>query len=251
MRSASAILRVLPLAGLLAGLTLALGLAACTTSGTAPPANAPMAHSGKPIPVDRLPPGVADDPAAGDTQDYRIGALDTLDISVFGVPDLNRTLQVSGSGQIDFPLIGSVQAAGRTAAALKADLETRLGAKYLQSPQVSVSVKESTSQRVTVEGAVKESGIYPLIGETTLLQSIALAKGLEATADPHGVLVFRKIDGRKNVASFDLTTIEKGKATDPVLQGGDVVVVDQSGAKAAWAGLRSYLPIAALFAPLL
>jgi polysaccharide export outer membrane protein len=237
----------LPLFGL-----LAIGLLGCTASSQPPSGAVATANSATPIKVDKLPPGVAD--SGQDQQDYRIGPLDVLDISVFGVPDLSKTIPVSASGQIAFPLIGLVPAAGKTTAELKADLEKRLGAKYLQSPQVEVSVKESTSQRVTVEGAVRDSGMYPLVGETTLSQTIALAKGVDETADTHGVLVFRKVNGKKNVAKFDLTAIQKGKATDPVLQGGDVVVVDQSGLKAAWAGLRNTLPVAAgvaSFVPLL
>jgi polysaccharide export outer membrane protein len=203
------------------------------------------------IRVARLPPGVADGSLAAPSGDYRIGPLDVLDISVFGVPDLTRTVEVTGNGQISFPLIGTVSAAGRTTEGLKAELETRLGAKYLQSPQVDVAVKTSTSQRVTVEGAVKESGIYPLVGETTLIQVIAMAKGLDSSADTHGVLVFRRIGGQKNVAAFDLSAIQKGRSTDPVLQGGDVVVVDQSGLKALWSSVRGNLPVAAMFVPLL
>jgi polysaccharide export outer membrane protein len=234
------------------------GLDACTTSGssliensTSPTASAPTSSKPTPIRVAKLPAAVTADPIGAGQADYRIGPLDTLDVSVFGVPDLTKTVQVSGSGQIAFPLIGSVPAAGKTTQQLKTELEARLGAKYLQSPQVDVSVKEATSQRVTVQGAVKESGIFPLVGDTTLLQAIALAKGLDQTADPHGVLIFRKINGKKNVASFDLRSIQKGTTEDPTLQGGDVIVVDQSGLKAAWANLRNSLPLAAAFVPLL
>ena len=86
---------------------------------------------------------------------------------------------------------------------------------------------------------------------TTKADAIALAKGLDPTADPHGVLIFRKINGKKNVASFDLRSIQKGTMEDPTLQAGDVVVVDQSGMKAAWSNLRSALPLATFFVPLL
>ncbi|WGS03063.1 polysaccharide export protein (plasmid) [Bradyrhizobium sp. ISRA443] len=224
----------------------------CTTTGTTSPETTAMSNGATPITVDKLPPGVAD--SGQDLPDYRIGALDVLEISVFEVPNLSKSVQVNGSGQIAFPLIGSVPAAGKTTAELKAELEKRLGAKYLQSPQVDVAIKHSPSQRVTVEGAVRQPGIFPLVGEMTLSQTIALARGFDETAEEHGVLVFRRVNGKKNVASFDLTAIQKGQATDPVLQGGDIVVVDQSGLKAAWAGLRSALPVAtgvATFVPLL
>ena len=194
------------------------------------------------------PPSAASSLAAGD---YRIGPLDILDISVFQVPDLTKTVQVSSGGQISLPLIGAVSAAGKTVAELEADLAARLGAQYLQSPQVSVYVKEYTSQRVTVEGAVNKPGIYPMTGQATLMQVIAVSGGLDRVADPRGIIIFRNIDGKRKAAAFDLPAIRAGKAEDPRVYGGDVVVVDQSGTKTALRGLRESLGIFGIFTPLL
>src|ERR1700722_12357697 len=84
---------------------------------------------------------------------YRIGPLDVLDVSVYQVADLQKTVQVGDDGTINYPLVGDVPAVGRTARELERDLQGRLGAKYLRSPQVTVFIKESNSQRVTVEGS--------------------------------------------------------------------------------------------------
>jgi polysaccharide export outer membrane protein len=89
---------------------------------------------------------------------YKIGPLDVLDISVFKVAELSKSVQVADGGTINLPLVGEVPAAGKTAQEVETDLTAKLGAKYLQSPQVTVFVKEYNSQRVTVDGAVKKPG---------------------------------------------------------------------------------------------
>lgn len=188
---------------------------------------------------------------SGEQSDYRIGALDMLEISVFQVPDLDKTVQVSSSGQIELPLIGAVTAVGKTVEQLQADIAAKLGAKYLQSPQVSVFVKDALSQRITIEGAVNKPGIYPTSGQTTLLQAIALAGGLDRVADERGVVVFRQVAGKRSAAVFDFAAIRAGRSDDPVVHGGDVVVVDQSGLKATMRNIRESVGVLGLFVPLL
>jgi polysaccharide biosynthesis/export protein len=77
---------------------------------------------------------------------YKIGPLDVLDISVFKVPDLGKTVQVDSNGTITYPLVGEIPAAGKTAHELERELAQRLGAKYLRSPQVTVIIKKHNSQ---------------------------------------------------------------------------------------------------------
>ena len=179
--------------------------------------------------------------------EYRIGPTDVLDISVFQVPDLTTTVKVSASGEIGLPLIGAVQAAGKSVAELEKEIKTKLEAKYLQSAQVSVFVKEANSQQVTVDGAVMKPGLVPLNGQTTLLQTVALAGGLARGANARGILVFRTVQQKRMAAKFDLTAIRAGRAEDPVLYGGDIVVVDSSAISTALGGLRDALPAFGLF----
>ncbi|HVX35738.1 MAG TPA: polysaccharide biosynthesis/export family protein, partial [Hyphomicrobium sp.] len=113
-----------------------------------------------------------------DSTAYKIGPFDVLDITVFRVPELSKTVQVAAMGTINLPLVGEVPAAGQTAQSVERDLTKRLGAKFLQSPQVNVNIREYNSQRVTIDGAVKKPGVYPIRGGTTLLQLIATAEGL-------------------------------------------------------------------------
>ena len=182
---------------------------------------------------------------------YKIGPQDVLDISVFKAPELARSVQVADSGTINLPLVGEVTAAGKTAQEVERDLAKRLGAKYMQSPQVTVYVKEYNSQRVTVEGAVKKPGIYPLRGRTTLMQFLAMAEGLDPTSDSNNVVIFRRVEGKRFAAKFDVEQIRAGKAEDPVIMQGDLIVANASAMKAAWQNLLQVLPVSAAFRPLL
>lgn len=184
-------------------------------------------------------------------KDYRIAGLDVLEVSVFGVADLNRTVQVSSSGMITLPLINNVKAAGRTQGELERDIAKKLEAGYLQSPQVSVYIKEYNSQRITVDGAVRKPGIYPIKGQVSLLQAIALGEGLSDLADPSGILLFRVVDNKRMAARFDLKQIRSGKMDDPTLKAGDIVMVDESQARTMLRDVKSALPISGLFQLLL
>lgn len=165
--------------------------------------------------------------------DYKIQPLDVLDISVFQVKDLDGTRQVSRTGFISMPLIGEVQAKGKSVKELETLIAARLGSNYLRSPDVHVSVKDYTSQRFTVEGAVASPGVYPISGRTTLLQAIAQAKGLTRIAERQ-VAVFRKVDNARVANRYDLEAIRSGAKEDPVILAGDVLVVGESAIRTAW-----------------
>lgn len=179
--------------------------------------------------------------------DYHIGPSDLLEINVFQIDELNRTVRVNSNGQVSLPLVGSITAGGKTVEELEAEIGKQLEAGYLQNPQVTVFVKEFTSQRVTMEGAVKSPGIYPLTGRTSLLQAIAMASGVTDLANLKGIVVFRVIDGKKQAAAFDLAQIRTGSVPDPQIYGDDIVVVDQSGAKTGLRRVLEALPILNVF----
>lgn len=181
------------------------------------------------------------------TSEYRVGAQDLLEISVFQVNDLNRTVRVNSNGQISLPLIGVVQAGGNTVQELEALIASKLTDGYLQSPQVSVFVKEFTSQRITLEGAIKNPGIFPVTGKMSLLQAIALGGGVTELANLQGVVVFRTVDGKKMAAVFDLKQIRAGHTVDPQVYGDDILVVDQSGAKTGLRRVLEALPVLNIF----
>lgn len=179
--------------------------------------------------------------------EYRLGAQDLIEVSVFGVQDLNRTVRVNSNGQISLPLVGAVSAGGKTIPELEADLAKRYAGGYVRNPQVSVFVKEFSSQRVTLEGAVKKPGIYPLTGRTTLLQCVAVAGGLEPLADLRGIVLFRVVEGKKMAATYDMRELRSGRATDPQIYGDDLIVVEQSGSKTAIRRFLDAVPALGIF----
>jgi polysaccharide export outer membrane protein len=198
------------------------------------------------------PPSPAQVPApAVSRNDYRIGLYDVLDINVFEIDDLHRQVQVDGGGMIVLPLIGDVRAQGRTPAELADDLRVRLNARYVNNARVEVQVRESQSEHVTVDGAVNEAGVFPLKGQVTLMQAVAMAKGpMGADANVHKVSIFRTVDGRWTRTQYDLAKIRSGKAEDPVIEPRDVVVVAGSKKQDILRTLGTILPVALLAAAL-
>jgi polysaccharide export outer membrane protein len=181
--------------------------------------------------------------------EYRIGVGDKLDVRVFQVEDLSfEELVVDTSGNINLPLIGAVRGAGRTAGEMASDIAGRLAVRFLRNPQVTVTVKEAASQKITVDGAVTKPGVYEMRGSTSLLQAVAMAEGPTRIADLTKVAVFRSIDGRRSVALFDLSAIRQGRALDPHVQGDDVIVVDTSRLSSTLREVVGALPAFAAFA---
>lgn len=182
--------------------------------------------------------------------EYRIGVGDKLGIRVFQVPDLTfDALSVDTSGNIQMPLIGAVRAAERTSGELSADIATRLSAQYLRNPQVTVTVTEAASQKITVDGAVTKPGVYEMRGSTSLLQAVAMAEGPSRVADLTKVAVFRTINGQRSVALFDLQAIRQGRADDPTVLGDDIIVVDTSRLNSVMREVVGALPALSVFRP--
>ena len=231
---------------LLLTLLFSLLLVACSSGPSARTGGGftEMGEAHKPLPP---PDTTSSGGAYTGVSEYRVGPQDLIEISVFQVPDLNRTVRVNSVGQISLPLIGIVQAGGKTVQELETEVAKKLNSTYLQSPQVTVFVKEFTSQRVTLEGAVKKPGIYPLTGKTTLLQAVAMGEGLDPLADLKGVVIFRTIDGKKMAAVFDLAQIRAGNIEDPQVYGDDIVVIEQSGSKTTFRRIIESMPVLNLF----
>lgn len=222
----------------LVGVSLALLLAACA-------ANQPVSirTGGAGLP----PPSVADTNAGAPVFTYRVGAGDVLEVTVFGVPDLSRTVRVNTDGDISLPLVGAIHAGGHTVPELQATIATKLQDGFMQDPQVSVFVKDFVSQQITLDGSVTKPGIYPLTGKTTLLQALAMAGGMTDLAEHGGVVIFRQIDGKRMGAVFDMDRITDGEANDPQVYAGDIIVVAKSGAKNALQNFIKAAPAIGLF----
>jgi polysaccharide biosynthesis/export protein len=166
------------------------------------------------------------DSLTGVGTDYRIGPNDLLEFDVFGIPDMKRTVRVNSTGLVSLPLIGAVPLAGLTAQQAEALLAQRYGEKYLQNPNVSLFIKEFTTQRVTIEGAVLKPGIYPVTGQISLLRALALAGGYAAYADLQEIMLYRMgADGKQVSQTYNLEQVRAGEVPDPFIQSDDVIVV--------------------------
>lgn len=166
-------------------------------------------------------------------KDYRVGPNDLLDIEVMNLENGKRTVRVNQAGYVTLPLVGAVTVAGLTQQQVESHIASLYGEKYLQNPQVSVFIREFTTERITVDGAVAKPGIYPLVGQMTLLRVIALAGGFGSIANMNEVKLFRQDDkGQREVATFDVEKIRSGKAPDPIIRGDDLIVVQRDSARA-------------------
>lgn len=170
---------------------------------------------------------------AGLGTDYAIGPNDLIEVEVYGVPDLRRTVRVNSSGLVSLPLVGQVSLAGLTAQQAEDRLAAVYGDKYLQNPQISIFIREFTTQRVTVEGAVGHPGVFPFTGQITLLRTMAMVGGGGAMARLDEVMVFRKgPDGKVATLVFNVEKIREGTEPDPFLVAEDVVVVKRDATRA-------------------
>jgi polysaccharide export outer membrane protein len=181
---------------------------------------------------------------------YTIAPMDLLTIKVFGMDDLTGDYQVDLLGNISMPLIGNVAASSLTPAQLDDVLTKKYGEKYLQNPDVSVGVKMATGHMITVDGAVKKGGSFPVMGPMTLMNAVALAGGAnQETANMRRVAIFRTIDGKRQAAAFDLLSIQRGEMTDPAVYSGDIIIVDGSNVKAMQKKFFQSFPLLAIFRP--
>jgi polysaccharide biosynthesis/export protein len=163
---------------------------------------------------------------------YLIGPFDKLVIDVFGIEELSKKeVQTDAGGRISFPLAGIIEAAGRTPAELEEIIEQQLRGRYVRNPQVTVNLKETVSQVITVDGEVKEPGLYPVIGRMTLMRAVATAKGTAEFAKLDDVVVFRTVKSQKMAALYNLKAIRRGYYDDPEVFANDVVVVGNSSAR--------------------
>jgi polysaccharide export outer membrane protein len=173
-------------------------------------------------------------PPATVDANYRIAPNDLMAFDVFGVPDMKRDVRVNASGEVSLPLIGAVQVAGLTAEAAEQLIADRYEEKYLMDPQVSLFIKEFTTQRVAIEGAVTRPGIYPVTGQLTLLRALALSGGFAPYADINSIVVYRNgTSGAREQFTYDLDKVRAGQEKDPDIRSDDVIVVQRNARRAA------------------
>jgi polysaccharide biosynthesis/export protein len=175
---------------------------------------------------------------------YLIGPFDKLVIDVFGIEELSKKeVQTDAGGRISFPLAGIIEAAGKTPGELEQILAERLRGRFVRNPQVTVNLKETVSQVITVDGQVKEPGLYPVIGRMTLMRAVATAKGTAEFAKLDDVVVFRTVKSQKMAALYNLKAIRRGYYDDPEVFANDVVIVGESSARRLFKDALQIVPL--------
>ena len=167
-------------------------------------------------------------PTAGD---YRLNPGDIIEISVWKEPELQREVLLLPDGNIAFPLVGTVQAAGRTPSEIQTEVEERL-TRFFPEPVVTVSILQVAGNKLYVTGQVNQPGQFTVDQPVDVLQAIALAGGLTAFADEDDIYVLRRAqDGTQSAIAFDYDDVTDGSdlSSNIVLQQGDVVVVPTAG----------------------
>lgn len=198
----------------------ATGLVAQAASGTpAQPAESAAASQ----PTQNL------EPAATKAHDdsFVIGNDDVLAINVWKEPDVSRSIPVRSDGKISLPLVGEVQATGRTPLKLEQDIAARLKS-YIAEPEVTVIVQQINSQKFNVLGMVNRPGAYPISNSATVLDAIALAGGFRDFAKQKSIYVLRQnADGTETKLPFNYKDVVKGHnpAQNIKLQPRDTIVV--------------------------
>lgn len=218
-------------------LVCCMSLAACA---------APSLKSGggvTPVASNELPvPARAD--LMSSEQPYYLGPFDEVDIDVFGVDELSKqNVQVDASGRISFPIVGVIEASGKSPGEISGEIESGLRRRYFRDPKVTVNLKKTVSQNVTVEGEVKEPGMYPVIGRTSLMRALATAKGTTEFSKLNDVVIFRTVQGKKYAALYNLKAIRTGAYPDPDVYANDVITVGDARSRRIFRDLLQIVPL--------
>jgi polysaccharide export outer membrane protein len=180
------------------------------------------------------PPATAPTKPAVDSATYRINAGDQIEIYVWGDERLQRALTVLPDGSFAFPLVGTVQAQGRTPQDIEGEISRRLAEQYKgEAPQVTVSVKTPSGNQISVIGKVRSPGTFASSRNINVLDALTLAGGPTEFADVGNVVILRHENGKTTSFHVQLSNVLKGRpsARDlsangiPELRAGDTVIV--------------------------
>ncbi|MGE0827851.1 MAG: polysaccharide biosynthesis/export family protein [Hyphomonadaceae bacterium] len=166
-----------------------------------------------------------------ETQAYRLGAGDTVEVAIYSAPELTRTSTIAPDGALTLPLVGPVRAAGRTTNELQADLIAAY-APHLRSPEIEVSPRTFASNQIYVGGEVGRPGAYDMAGQLDPLQAIVAAGGFLTTSRRREVWILSRLpNGETSVRAVDLShgAMRRGLPGLGALSRYDVIYVPRSG----------------------
>lgn len=169
---------------------------------------------------------VSEAQAAPDQDTYLLGPEDAIEISVWKEPDLTRQLVVRPDGKITYPLIGEVQASGRTVKQLQDEIAKRLE-KYVTDAHVTVILLKAQNYKIYVTGKVNRPGDFVIGKPVNVMQAISMAGGLTPFASPGSIVVLRNVGGREETYPFNYKDVARGLMMEQnrTLLPGDVVIV--------------------------
>ena len=217
------------------GLCPAVLLAGCATFGHPSVSNPALGI--QVMDAATLPSPGGEDMAVSDRA-YHVGPFDTLQVDVFGVDALSdKEIQADANARIAFPLIGDIDAAGKTLGEISAIIQQRLGADFVKNPQVTVNLQETVSQVVTIDGEVNRPGVYPVMGRMTLTKAVAGAQGALHPSRFSRVMILRTVNDQKMAAVYNPIAIYRGYYADPEIFPDDVVIVGNGRTKRILKGL--------------
>jgi polysaccharide export outer membrane protein len=181
---------------------------------------------------------------------------DLLDVLVFDAPELSRVERVSDAGDISLPLVGVIRVAGKTARDGEVAVQDKLRGSYMLDPHVTIDVKEAAAQPIYVLGEVNQPGGFTSgRGDgLTVLQAVAVARGLKPTASRQRAVIIRTgPEGARVQIPVNLADVVKGEAPDLVLQPNDVLYVQKNAERAVALGvidgLLRLVTVRAIFSP--
>jgi len=156
---------------------------------------------------------------------YRVGAPDSLAISILPEPTIEAQVAVRPDGMITVPLIGDLQAGGRTIPEIASDIEERI-ARYKRDAKVTVALAGAQSTGIVVLGEVGHQGSFPLVKQTRAAEAIAMVGGTTAFSSDRHIRVIRTTDGVTRIKRVNLAQIRSGDlSTNLILLPGDIVYV--------------------------
>jgi polysaccharide biosynthesis/export protein len=175
--------------------------------------------------------------SAANAQTALLQPGDTISISVYQDPKLDRQVLIGPTGMISFPLIGQIKAGGLTPAGLENTLKSRLKSKFAEGPDITVglasvkTLEEELKPRIYITGEVLRPGFFVMRTNLDVLQAISMAGGFSPFAAKKRIQVRRKIDGLESTFVFNYNDFFSGSnGEDNIsLRSGDVVIVPERG----------------------
>lgn len=218
-------------AALIAALLVSAVVLPAAAQNPQPPPAPPPSTTPQPQPEPATPPAGAQAPVTmpagiAPPSDYVIGAEDVLEVVVWREKDMSTQVTVRPDGMVSLPLLNDVQAGGLSPEQFRTRV-AESASKYIESPSVTVIVKQINSRKVSVMGEVVKPGIYPLLAPTTVLQLLALAGGPTAFADVKEISVVRTVSGKTTRLLFNYKEVARGRRMEQniLLQPGDTVII--------------------------